>query len=489
MSKHADSFRSAVYTGGSQVAGLIASVARIKIAAIFIGVGGVGVYSLLTQLVTLASSFADLGVSSSSVREIAVARREQKSAEIGEIHAVSKSISLVTGFIVGIALVCFSTHLSEVILGSDEYSFHLALAGVAVFFTQIATPFSSLLAGLGEVKALARRRVVIAIVGTLICIPLYWSLGTGAIGFQIVALAALEWLYARNQRRIAMVPNILVQKEKFNDLARNTITNGLPFLWGTAAFLSTAYIVSIMVRSHAGLEGSGIYQSAWAISGYLVGFVLTAIGQDFYPRLAAQIHNPEEAKAIINAQIETGVLMVLPGMLLFSVLGDWIVPIFLTKDFSLAVPVVQVLFLGIFGRVINWPMLFALNAAKMPGRHVLAVTASSAAYIIFSSIGLRFWGIMGAAAGFAAMHIFHLVWMRIELGKLINFTYSKGTIRLITLGWSVLLVAPLIGSVCGVLISMLVTHLCLKTLCNRLGENHLITRNLGRIAALRKIYL
>ncbi len=49
--------------------------------------------------------------------------------------------------------------------------------------------------------------------------------------------------------------------------------------------MGAAYAVRIIITRKVGLDAAGFYQSAWTLGGLYVGFILQAMGADFYPRL------------------------------------------------------------------------------------------------------------------------------------------------------------------------------------------------------------
>lgn len=63
------------------------------------------------------------------------------------------------------------------------------------------------------------------------------------------------------------------------------------------------------------MNPAGIYQAAWALSGLFAGFVLGAMGTDFYPRLTALIRDREAAVRAVNEQTEIGILLAVPWLL------------------------------------------------------------------------------------------------------------------------------------------------------------------------------
>ena len=64
---------------------------------------------------------------------------------------------------------------------------------------------------------------------------------------------------------------------------------GLAFLASGLLLMGAAYVVRAIVLHDLGLEAAGIYQAAWTLGGLYIGFILQALGADFYPRLVGAI--------------------------------------------------------------------------------------------------------------------------------------------------------------------------------------------------------
>ena len=55
-------------------------------------------------------------------------------------------------------------------------------------------------------------------------------------------------------------------------------------------------------------------QAAWVFGGLYVGFILQAMGADFYPRLTAVAKDNTECNRLVNEQAEVGLLIAGPGV-------------------------------------------------------------------------------------------------------------------------------------------------------------------------------
>ena len=486
---HSSAFRSTVFTGGSEVIGLFASILRSKFAALYLGVGGISIFSLLTQLATLVTTLTDFGVTTSGVRQIASAHGSTDEQEVSRVARSLRLLAWVTATVGATLTVLLSNTIGRITFGTDEYNTQILYIGGAIFVAQISAGQSALLAGLGKVRELAMQRVIVAVLGTVLVVPLYSLFGAAAIGPAILGLGLLTLVGSWWQSRQIPLQPVDLKLGLVIEKAWPIVLNGLPILWSSLAFLGASYFVGIMVQDTSGLHGSGLYQAAWAISGYLVGFVLTATSQDFFPRLSAHVHDRAVAADLVNAQIEIGVLVSLPSMLLFSACGRWTVPALLSQDFISCIEIMQVLCLGSFGRIVNWPMLFVLNAAKKSTQHVAAVTFAAAMYVVFAWLGLRAFGAIGAALGFAMMHFVHFVWMRITVGRLIGFAYTRDAALLIAIGAVLLALAPLMNPWAGLAIGLISAHFCVRSLCGKLGPNHRLVDFVSRTPVLGRIYV
>ena len=58
-----------------------------------------------------------------------------------------------------------------------------------------------------------------------------------------------------------------------------------------------------------GVEAAGLFQAAWTVGGLYVGFVLQAMGADFYPRLVAAADDDASCNRLVNEQAQVSVLL------------------------------------------------------------------------------------------------------------------------------------------------------------------------------------
>ena len=73
--------------------------------------------------------------------------------------------------------------------------------------------------------------------------------------------------------------------------------------------MGMAYILRLLLLWIISFEATGYYQSAWTLGGLYVGFILDAMGADYYPRLAAHAENNHACNRLANEQMLVGLLL------------------------------------------------------------------------------------------------------------------------------------------------------------------------------------
>ncbi|MCW5556039.1 MAG: oligosaccharide flippase family protein [Verrucomicrobiae bacterium] len=477
--------RSTVFSGGSQVVSAVAALVRTKIAAVCVGVGGIGMLGLYTQAAHLISAIAEMGLTASAVREVAVARGTRDTLRLAQVIRSLRMLVLATGVVAAAVCMLLASWLSRLTFGDNSHQIGFLFVGGALFLNQLAAGQTALLRGLGHIRELALQRAMVAVVATVAagCCYLIWGINGIAPSLLVIGGVTLagSWWYAR---RVNVEPVKLGWREVLAH-ARRFLGMGLAFMWVSLASLGVAYLIGIMIRRELGVLGNGIYQAAWGISGYFVGFVLNAMGEDFYPRLTGVIQNHEEAGALLNAQTEMGILLGLPGMVATSACATWAVSLMFSPEFSGAAGAVAWFNLGCFGRVVSWPFSFVLMARGDSFLYAGTVGLFAVVNLLFAWIGLRLHGVTGVALGFAAMHVCNFFTLRVIIGRMLVFSYAPAVRRLILLGSGCLIVAPFIGPWCGMGLALTLGCLSLRSLASRLGPDHRLVGHARKFPPVR----
>src|SRR6185295_2931457 len=152
---------------------------------------------------------------------------------------------------------------------------------------------------------------------------------------------------------------------------------------------------------------AGYYHAAWTLGGLYVGFILQAMGADFYPRLTGVARDNVECNRLVNEQAQISLLLAGPGVIATLTFASMVITVFYSAEFSSAVEVLRWICLGTALQVITWPMGFIIVAKGAQKVFFLAELAWTVINVGFSWICVSSFGLIGAGIAFFASYVFH----------------------------------------------------------------------------------
>jgi PST family polysaccharide transporter len=390
--------RSSALMGGAQVATLAVAFIRTKVIAQLMGPAGVGLVGVLTAFNGNVSTLAGWGLGASGVRMISSAPAEEKAAKQAAVRKFGLTLSSL-GLVVTLALFWPVAYLT---FDSSRYALELLIGGMAVPCIIASTIWTSILQAAGQVKALAKAQVISAFGGLSVGLPLIYFFGTIGIAVSLLLAAALPMIFTwQAARRDCGASDLQPQR---GDLRMLFNMGGGLMVIGVAAQLA-AYAVRLVIIKHrgddvaAGLADAGYYQAAIAIAGSLPSMVFSAMGTDFFPRVAAA-KDEAEAKVLSEKQIEAALLLALPifiGLVTMNRLG---IALLYADKFEPAAPLLSWMIWGVFVRLLGWPLGYWLLARGSMLTVVVVEATSNLVMAMLPILLLPVLGLTGTAIGY-----------------------------------------------------------------------------------------
>jgi PST family polysaccharide transporter len=486
--------------GGAQGVSLVVGMARVKFAAVLIGTAGVGLLGAYQSFQALAATVAGLGLQSSAVREIALAASESHSDRLAHLVLALRRFCLLAGIAGCVLVAAFSVPISQLTFGNDDHALEIVILGIPVLFTVLQGGQMAVIQGLRKIGSLARLNVFGAVFGTILSIGLYTWLGVQGILPSLVGMGVITLLLSSWQARQIKLPKVVHDWSESFRLARGFVGMGLAFMWSGLMVAAVAYLTRVLVVQSHGLEGAGLFSAAFNLSGMFVGFVLSSMSADYFPRLTAVFGDRGSANQLVNEQTEIALLLAVPGLLATLTFAPWIVRLLYTKEFLPAAPLLQWFVLGCLGRVISWPMGFLMLAAGKSRWFVISETGAGLLHLAAVWFGLALWGLTGTGIAFCVLYVVYTCAMVVVSRSLTGFAWSKRTTRLILFGLTAVLglfilaycLPPLSAFVSGAVLTGLGSLFCIRELCSRLSDDHRLKRlliSVGlRLSSLRRVY-
>jgi enterobacterial common antigen flippase len=415
--------------GSSSLVHIALGAVRTKAMAVMLGPAGIGLLGAFGMILDLARNLAQVGLNGSGVRQIAEAASSGDERRLAVTALVLRRVSLLCALVGAVMLVLFSSAISTLTFGTTDHATSIALVSVALFMGVVAGGQMALLQGTRRVAEQAKVTVYGAVVGTVAAVVIVYFAGEQGIVPSLIAVAAatvgLSWWYSRKVK-------IIDAPLQPGDTARESallFKLGLAFLSSGLLVAGAAYAVRTFVLRTLGLDAAGLYQAAWTLGGLYVGFVLQALGTDFYPRLVGVIHDHRASNAIVNEQAHASLLLAAPGIIATITFAPLVVHLFYSAAFSEAVELLRWICLGMALRVITWPVGYIIVAANRQWIFFAAEVAWATFNIAASWWCLRAFGLEGAGIAFMLSYIFHALIVYPTANRMTGFRWSTQNLR------------------------------------------------------------
>ena len=421
---------SSLLIGGSSLVTVLAAILRTKFVAVFLGPAGIGLMGLLGAITNMVGTVTVMGIGTSGVREIAEAAGAGDARRTARAVTALKRVVFRLGFVGAVLVAVFSVPLSHLTFGTAEHAGEIALLSLVVAAGAVTEGHVTVLRGFRRMRDLAR----VAILGTTLSLALavptvYFLRQDAVVPLLLVASGAglaSAWWYAR---RIEPVPVSLTWRETLKE-AQPLMRLGLASMSAALMAAAIAYVIRVVIVRDLSFEAAGMYQSATALSSVYCGFILSAMGADFLPRLSSVASDDQACNRLVNEQAEVGLLLAFPGICATLAFSPLILQLLYSAEFGPASDVLRWQVLGVFLRVASWPMGYLLLAKQRATLYFWTELSYNLVHLGLLWIGIRFAGLAGTGIAFFGLYIYYTLLMYLVTRSLSGFAWSLPNKRL-----------------------------------------------------------
>ena len=398
--------RSTSIIGGASVINILFSLLRTKVAAMLLGPAGVGMIGLLQSLIATASTVSALGFGNVGTRQIAEAVGENDAAAVAAARRALFWGTLGLAALGAGVFWCLRDVLAVRVLGDANQGTAVGWLAVGVALTVASGSQGALLNGLRRIGDIARVSVLSAVLSTVLGVAALWLWGEG--GVLVFVLAGPLASFVLSHWYVSRLPKIQGPRTPLPQLGAQ---------WKTLAKLGTAFMVAglavtvgqlvvrVLIQRELGVAALGQFQAAWAISMTYIGFVLGAMGTDYYPRLTAVINDPAAANRLVNEQTEVALLLAGPVLIAMLGLAPWVIHLLYSREFAEAANVLRWQVLGDILKVASWPLGFVILAAGAGRTFMLTESLAIAVFVALTWLGMPLLGIQASGIAFVGMYV------------------------------------------------------------------------------------
>ncbi|WP_221659044.1 O-antigen translocase [Bacteroides salyersiae] len=418
-------FKATSIFGGVQVFNILISVIKLKVVAVLLGPGGIGLLGMLNSTLDVIKTITGLGLSSSAVKEVSQAAG---SGDVLKISSVLKALRRwlyltgIFGFLVTLAL---APYLSQWTFGNADYTWSFVWLSVVLFLAALSSGQMAALQGLRRISYMAKSGMLGSLIGLLLSIPLFFFFSYEGIVPSIIISAictlVLSSFYARKIKTLKV-------SQTFQESLRQgaeMVKLGIAMMFSGAMAIIAGYLLKAYITQNGGIDDAGIFQSGFSIAEGYFGLIFTAMATDYYPRLAAVNNNNIKVKDEVNKQAEMGLLLAFPIIIIALFLMPVLIKILYSATFMDSVLYVNWAMLGNIFKIGSWTMGYVLIAKGKSKIFTCTAIFFNSIYLFLNIVGYNYLGVEGIGIAFFIYYIIHFLGMYLICYRLFGIRYHK----------------------------------------------------------------
>jgi O-antigen/teichoic acid export membrane protein len=429
MSEQQSSYRQIIKAtslfGGVQVFGIVVSVIRSKFVAVLLGTAGMGINGLLLSTTNFISSITNFGLGTSAIKNVSSAAASGDDIKVSKVVKVVRRLVWLTGLFGMVMMAALSPWLSKITFGNKDYTVAFILISLTLLLNQIFSGQMVLLQGLRKLKHLAKANIIGLVVGLLVTIPVYyfWRLD-GIVPVMIITSitgVALSWFFAR---KVKIKPVTITRNETYT-VGKDILKLGFVLSLNGMIVSLVSYLVRIYISNTGGINQVGLYNAGFSIINTYVGMVFTAMGTDYYPRLAAVSADNESSRLLINQQAEIAVLVLAPILAVFLIFINWVVMLLYSVEFVAINQMIHWAMIGIFFKAASWSIAFSIIAKGANKLFLWNEILANSYTLLFNIVGYRLAGLEGLGISFLVAYIVYFIQVFIVTRRKYSFNFES----------------------------------------------------------------
>lgn len=418
--------------GIMQVMKMFVSIVGSKFVAIFLGPIGIGTVGLLNNTLTIITSISSFGISTTSVREIAVADSDEDKTKLNQTIYIIQKIAFAIGLFGALLAIIFSSLLSKWTFGSTNYNHWFIILSINFFFTSYTASRVAILQGKRMLKIIAISNVISSILITLATVSIYYFYRFDGIVPVILVSSAINLainLYFTKSYRTTEI-----HFDYFEIYQKSLPILKLGLLLSINLIFS--HICTFIIKLY--LNGNGVtpeilgfYEVSTVVLISYVGMIFTSMSIDFYPRLTSINQDNLSVKELVNNQLEVGLLLVTPAIVFLYLVAPFVIQLLYTKEFLPVVLIFKAALFSIIIKTVNWPIAFIILAKGNKKQFLKQELISNILNVSLTILLYNLYGLVGIGIASVVNFSLYGFYVYYVVNKNYDFCFRKDSFKII----------------------------------------------------------
>lgn len=414
--------------GIAQFMKIFISVISTKIIAVFLGPIGIGLIGLINNSTSIISSITSFGINITSVRDLSIAN-SKKDQQLFDIEFTKlQRWCLFTGFFGAIMSIVFSKYLSKITFGNFENFYWFILLSVNFILVSLTICRIAVLQSKRMLRKIAISNILITLFSSLCSLPIYYFFKSNGIIPVLLISATIGLLvniyFTRNIKKVKL-------NDSLSDILKDSITKiKLGFLLSINVIFGL--ICTFIIKLYLNQNGQnsqilGFFEVSSVIILTYFGLVFNAMSTDFYPRITTINNDNSKSNALVNDQIEIGLLIITPIICLVYFTAPFLIEILYTKDFHNVIYILKAALMAVLIKTITWPFGFLILAKSETKMYFWQEIISDLFLLIATFLGFHFFGLQGIGMASLLQFSTYGFFIYLIINKKYNFKFRNNT--------------------------------------------------------------
>lgn len=399
-----------LFTGASML-GSLTQVAKGKLTAVVLGTEGIGILSQLTNLWSLFSVAASLGLYNGMVRHLAPAWQEEDRMEFRRHMSSNSLLLMASGLIIPLLGCIYSAELSNWIFDDDGNRANLVcliLIGIPVYVAgQI---YRAILNASKSIDQLVRARIFADVLSAVVLLALIFPFGLkgaiiGYIGLHVLYLGCTAYFVWRVLGRDVAIPDPKLFSSQ--DIRKN-VGYGVNGLIAVSVGILTTLIVARWIITEGNADDNGLFAMALKVATVYLGGLSAAAGGYYFPMLSSA-KSDAEMHDRVSETLSMYMFVIPPIIVVLVAGGELMMRILFSAEFIPAAILLLCILPGDLFRItaetVAMPLLVKKYFIASTGSYI----AWAGAYLILVAFLLPIMGILGVAIAYLISQVFNLL--------------------------------------------------------------------------------
>jgi PST family polysaccharide transporter len=425
----------------------------------------------------------------SGTRDIAASRGDLQT--LNRVRRVIFLAHLVQGCIAMVVIWLLRWDVSVWLFGNETRATDVGLIGVAVLLALMGGAQLALLRGLRQISALSRVTIIGSFIGTCAGLLAVWLWGERGIIWFVLVLPAANFLIAlRYTIRLPRSGRYCMSLSEGWDTWKSMAKLGMGLMLASATMEATLLAARGRISQELGLDATGQFSAAWSVTMTYVGFLLTGLGAEYFPRLSEIIHDRKSAVELMNDQAQLGLAVGGPVALLLVGLAPWIMTLLYSAEFEDAVTMLQWQTIGNIFRLPSWALGAALIAIARSKPFFLSQLTLNGTFLLILWTSLNWIGLDAAGPAFTIAYFLYLLLLIALVRRYLEFRWQPLSLVLLVMHFilsaallPIAMTAPLLAAALSVLLATLTGVFGLRVVLVKIGPEGGLVQRLYRLYA------